>query len=42
MKSCGPRIHFGMMELTGAWLGVSLIDISPRQGFPPVLIGWRF
>jgi hypothetical protein len=29
MKSCGPRIHFGKMELTGAWLGVSLIDISP-------------
>src|SRR5258706_6050494 len=28
-KSCGPRTHFGMMDLTGPWLGVSLIDLSP-------------
>ena len=38
-KSCGPRIHFGMMYLTGPWLGVSLIDISPPKGFSPVLFG---
>ena len=30
-KSCGPRTHFGMMDLTGPWLGVSLIDLSPRH-----------
>jgi hypothetical protein len=35
-KSCGQRTHFGMMELTGPWLGVSLIDLSP-QGFLPAL-----
>ena len=35
-KSCGPRIHFGMMDLTGAWLGVSLIDtLSPYRAFRP-------
>src|SRR5258708_10214245 len=35
-KSCGPRTHFGMMDLTGPWLGVSLIDLSPRhRAFPP-------
>jgi hypothetical protein len=39
-KSCGPRTHFGMMELTGPWLGVSLIDLSPRAlGFSPTLFG---
>jgi hypothetical protein len=37
-KSSGQRIHFGMMELTGPWLGVSLIDLSP-QSFLPALIG---
>src|SRR5450755_1065370 len=31
-KSCGPRTHFGMIDLTGAWLGVSLIYLSPRAG----------
>ena len=36
-KSCGPRIHFGMMYLTGTWLGVSLIDLSPPQGLSPIL-----
>src|SRR3982074_2482721 len=40
-KSCGPRTHFGMMDLTGAWLGVSLIDLSPvAQGFSPILYVW--
>src|SRR5512140_240940 len=29
-KSCGPRTHFGMMDLPGPWLGVSLIDLSPQ------------
>ena len=37
-KSCGQRIHFGMMELTGPWLGVSLIDLSPHS-FLTALIG---
>jgi hypothetical protein len=28
------------MELTGPWLGVSLIDLSPRAlGFSPTLFG---
>jgi hypothetical protein len=31
-KSCGPRTHLGVMDLTGPWLGVSLIDLSPRAG----------
>src|ERR1700730_3652669 len=29
-KSCGPRTHFGIIELTGPWLGVSLIVLSPQ------------
>src|SRR3979409_1552438 len=31
-KSCGPRIHFHMTYLTGTWLGVSLIDLTPHAG----------
>src|SRR5439155_17043759 len=30
-KSCGPRTHFGMIDLTGPWLGVSLIGFLPRH-----------
>jgi hypothetical protein len=31
-----------MMDLTGPWLGVSLIDLSPRAlGFSPILFGYR-
>jgi hypothetical protein len=29
-----------MMDLTGPWLGVSLIDLSPRTGLSPILFGW--
>jgi hypothetical protein len=31
-KSCGPLIHFGMMDSTGPWLGASVIDFTPRTG----------
>ena len=30
-KSCGHLIHLGMTDLPGSWLGVSLIDFSPRN-----------
>src|ERR1700712_951790 len=32
-KSSGPCTHFGMMDLPGPPLGISLIDFSPHNGF---------
>src|SRR5215510_11190681 len=39
MKSSGPLIHFGKMDLPASSLGVSLIRLPPREGLPPVLLG---